>query len=86
MVETDLDCGVNEVSTYSTLNSKPSTITMDNMETRSGKVRKLLGEKPSRLIRWGTVIITIIFILLIAAVSLLPYPYSDGETILNHIF
>lgn len=36
--------------------------------------------------RWGTVIITIIFILLIAAVSLLPYPYSDGETILNHIF
>ncbi len=59
---------------------------MDNIETRSEKVRKLLGEKPSRLIRWGTVIITIIFILLIAAVSLLPYPYSDGETILNHIF
>ena len=58
---------------------------MDNIETRSEKVRKLLGEKPSRLIRWGTVIITIIFILLIAAVSLLPYPYSDGETILRHL-
>ena len=59
---------------------------MDSIETRSEKVRKLLGEKPSRLIRWGTVIITVIFILLITAVSLLPYPYSDGETILSHIF
>lgn len=58
---------------------------MDNIETRSEKVRKLLGDKPSLLIRWGTVIITIIFILLIAAVSLLPYPYSTGETIIEHI-
>jgi len=59
---------------------------MDHIETRSHKVRKLLGEKPSLLIRWGTVIITIIFILLIAVVSLLPYPYSGGETILSHLF
>lgn len=59
---------------------------MDNIETRSEKIRKLLGEKPSRLIRWGTVIITAIFILLIAAVLLLPYPYSNGETILKHLF
>lgn len=58
---------------------------MDNIETRSYKVRKLLGDKPSLLIRWGTVIITIIFILLIAAVSLLPYPYSSGETIIEHL-
>lgn len=58
---------------------------MDSIETRSEKVRKLLGDKPSRLIRWGTVIITIIFILLIAAVSLLPYPYSSGETIIEHL-
>ena len=58
---------------------------MDNIETRSEKVRKLLGEKPSRLIRWGTVIITVIFILLITAVSLLPYPYSSGETIIEHL-
>ena len=59
---------------------------MDNIETRSEKVRKLLGEKPSRIIRWGTVVITVIFILLIAAVLLLPYPYSNGETILKHLF
>lgn len=59
---------------------------MDKIEIRSEKIRKLLGEKPSRLIRWGTVIITVIFILLIAAVSLLPYPYSNGETILEHLF
>ncbi len=58
---------------------------MDSIETRSEKVRKLLGEKPSLLIRWGTVIITIIFILLIAAVSLLPYPYSGGERIIEHL-
>lgn len=57
----------------------------DNFEIRSKKVRMLLGEPPSWFIKWGTVIIAIIFGVLIIYVSTLPYPHSDGETILEHI-
>ena len=58
--------------------------TNDKIELRSEKVRKLIGEIPPSLVRWGTAIIAIIFIALLAAVSLLPYPYSNGESILRH--
>lgn len=33
----------------------------DNIELRSEKVRKLLGEIPPSLVRWGTVVIVAIF-------------------------
>ena len=56
----------------------------DNIELRSEKVRELLGEIPPSLVRWGTAIIAIVFIGLVAAVCLLPYPYSKGESILRH--
>ena len=56
----------------------------DNIELRSDKVRELLGEIPPSLVRWGTAIIAIVFIGLVAAVCLLPYPYSNGESILRH--
>ena len=62
-----------------------SNNTHDKIELRSEKVRKLIGEIPPSLVRWGTVIITIVFIALLAAVCLLPYPYSNGESILLHI-
>lgn len=52
---------------------------------RSPKVRELLGEIPPSLVRWGTAVIALIFMALIAAVCLLPYPYSDGESILAHL-
>lgn len=58
--------------------------THDRIELRSEKVRKLIGEIPPSLVRWGTAIIIIIFIALLAAVCLLPYPYSNGESILRH--
>lgn len=52
-------------------------------------VKKNLNEiskicRPSISGRWGTAIITIVFIALLAAVCLLPYPYSNGESILRH--
>jgi len=56
----------------------------DNIELRSEKVRELLGEIPPSLVRWGTAIIAIVFIGLVAAVCLLPYPYSNWESILRH--
>ena len=59
--------------------------TRDNIELRSEKVRQLIGEIPPSLVGWGIAIIAIIFIALIAAACLLPYPYSKGESILLHI-
>ena len=59
--------------------------TRDNIELRSEKVRQLIGEIPPSLVGWGRAIIAIIFIALIAAACLLPYPYSNGESILLHI-
>lgn len=60
--------------------------TLDKIELRSEKVRKLLGEIPQSLVRWGMIIMLVIFIALLAVVCLLPYPYSNGESIIEHIF
>lgn len=57
----------------------------EGMDLHSEKVRRLLGEIPPGLVLWGIAVITIVFIALIAAVCLLPYPYSDGESILFHL-
>lgn len=57
----------------------------DKIELRSEKVRKLIGEIPPSLVRWGTAIIALIVVALLAAVCLLPYPYSDGESIIEHL-
>ncbi len=59
--------------------------TKNKIELRSEKVRKLIGEVPPSLVRWGTIIIVIVFLILLAAVCFLPYPYSTGETILQHL-
>ncbi len=61
-------------------------INKENIELRSEKVRNLLGEIPPSLVRWSTVIITVIFLAVLATVCLIPYPYSNGESILRHIF
>lgn len=56
----------------------------DKVELRSEKVRKLIEEIPTPLLRWGTTIIALIFLVLLIALSLLPYPYSKEESILQH--
>lgn len=55
-----------------------------NIELRSEKVRNLLGEIPPTLVRWGTLIIVIIFLSLLLVICFVPYPYSNGESILQH--
>ena len=57
----------------------------DKIELRSEKVRELIGPIPKYLIRWGTIIIILVFLSLLAAICLLPYPYSHGESILYHL-
>ena len=39
----------------------------DKIELRSEKVRKLIGEIPPSLVRWGAAIIAIVFLALLAA-------------------
>lgn len=58
----------------------------NDIELRSEKVRELLGEVPPALVRWGIVLIVAIFLILLLAVCFMPYPYSHGETIIQHIF
>lgn len=60
--------------------------THDKKELRSERVREILGEIPKGLIRWGTIIICIIFIALLVIVTCLKYPYGNGETIFEYIF
>ena len=55
----------------------------EEIELRSEKVRNLLGEIPPSIIRWGTVIIVAIFLILV--ICFMPYPYSNGESILQYI-
>ncbi|MDE6578224.1 MAG: hypothetical protein K2K58_08655 [Muribaculaceae bacterium] len=48
------------------------------MDERSEKVRKLLGEIPPSLVRWGNAVLLIIFSLLLAAVLIVMLT-SPGE-------
>ena len=57
----------------------------NDIELRSKKVRNLLGEIPPSLVTWGTVIIMAIFLILLLVVCFMPYPHSQGESILQHI-
>ena len=52
---------------------------------RSEKTRKLLADIPGSLINWGAALIAFFFIALILALCLIPYPYSEGESLLMHI-
>lgn len=56
-----------------------------DIELRSEKVRNLLGEIPPSFVRWGTVIIVAVFLILLIVVCFMPYPHSQGESILQHI-
>jgi hypothetical protein len=59
---------------------------MPQMELRSEKMRRIIGNIPNGLVYWGTTIIVVIFAILVAVVMCIPYPYSNGESIFRHIF
>ncbi len=59
--------------------------TSDRIELRSEKVRKMIGEIPPALVRWGIVVVVAIFIALLLVLFLVPYPYGDGETLFQHL-
>lgn len=47
---------------------------IDNIELRSGKTRQIIGMVPSRIVRYGTLIISAIMIALLVAAYFIPYP------------
>ena len=47
---------------------------IDNIELRSEKTRQIIGMVPSGIVRYGTLIITIIIAVLLAASYFVPYP------------
>lgn len=55
-----------------------------NIELRSGKVRRLLGDIPRSLVIWGYTIILAIILALSIIICSVPYPHSQGECILQH--
>lgn len=57
----------------------------DDIELRSEKVRNLLGEMPPSLVRWGTVIIIVLFLVLLLIGCFMPYPHAQGESILKYL-
>ncbi len=48
----------------------------DNIELRSEKVRNIIGKVPPRLVRTGTVVITLVLIALAVAAYKIPYPLT----------
>lgn len=51
------------MATYNEMEKK-ADLEKDRIELRSEKVRNMIGEMPSFLIRWGNTILVIIFVLL----------------------
>ena len=56
----------------------------NDIELRSDKVRNPLEEIPP-LVSWWTVIIVAIILVALLVVCFVPYPHSQGESILQHI-
>ena len=53
----------------------------DKIELRSEKIRHIIGEIPSRIVRYGITIITIVLLVLLVGAYFIPYP----ETISTRI-
>lgn len=58
---------------------------MHNMNLRSIRVRQIMGHKPSIILRYGTLLIILIFTLLLVVVLIQPLPHGNGETILRYL-
>lgn len=56
------------------------------IELPSKKVRNVIGDIPNGLLYWGIIVVIFIMSLLTAIIVCVPYPYSNGESIFQHIF
>ena len=54
-------------------------------EFRLERVRKFIEEIPPVPVLWGTAITLAIFLILLLVVCFVPYPHSQGESIMQHL-
>lgn len=73
-----------KISTTNMTNNKKSE-SSEKIELRSEDDSKLLEEKYSSVIGWGTAAIVTISLILLLVVCFIPYPNSNGESIIQHI-
>lgn len=62
-----------------------STPTENLIELRSEKVRKAIGPIPKGIVIAGYIAILLIIVALLCALIFIPYPYGNGESILQHL-
>ena len=53
----------------------------DKIELRSEKIRHIIGEIPSRIVRYGITIITIVLLVLLVGAYFIPYPETISARI-----
>ena len=51
----------------------------DKIELRSEKIRHIIGEIPSRIVRYGITIITIVLLVLLVGAYFIPYPETIAQ-------
>ena len=51
----------------------------DKIELRSEKIRHIIGEIPSRIVRYGITIITIVLLVLLVGAYFIPYPKPSAQ-------
>lgn len=64
---------------------RPDSKTVSNAEQHSPKVQGIVSGMPRSLAAMGIAVIAAVSIIGMAALTLLPYPYGAGESILRHI-
>lgn len=64
-------------------NKHPNSV--DSVELSQDTKKDLIGEIPPSLLSWGLLAIIAIFLALIIALCVIEYPYSHGESILEHL-
>lgn len=65
--------------------SRKSYRDLEKDSLRSPKIRKILSNLPASLEKWGIAVILSILISLVIALTLIPFPYSKGESIIHHL-
>lgn len=73
-----------KISTIDMTNNKKRE-SSEKIELRSEDDSKLLEEKYSSEIGWSTAAIVTISLILLLVVCFIPYPNSNGESIIQHI-
>ena len=57
--------------------------TQNRLELKSEKVRKAIG--PNSIVTIGYIVILLIIAAIVFAMVFIPYPYGNGENILQHL-